>query len=271
MKPSKQTLEELYLKQRLTTRRIGSDFGVSKTSVMRWLKGYSIPLRASNSGLENRGIAPPTADELHHMIHVLHIGYEGVAAKYGVDSTAVAHWLRKHGMRRPTAEETRSKGRIKSINVERAVELYTAGASTRQLSETFGVNASRITTELRAAGCAIRKGGFNRGARHICNDGHSVMSLYEKRVDDWLSFHGYAHEVEPRLPFNRRSKGDFLVGDTYIEIWGVQGSSVYTERKERKTKQYHEHGLKLVELSPHHFDVKRKKRFDTILAKALAR
>ena len=230
MKPNKETLQELYLSQRLTTRTIGAQFGVSKTQVLRWLRADEVERRCIGRGLESRGVVAPTADELHQMIHVEHLGYEGVAKRYGVDSTAVYHWLNKHGITRPTPEETRFKGKPKAVNVVKLVEMYQAGASTRQLANQFGVGPKRITSELLNAGCALRLGGFKGGIRYACNDGHQVLSVYEKRVDDWLHFHGFAHECEPRLPFNRRAKADFLVGDVYIEIWGVVGSSVYAER-----------------------------------------
>lgn len=269
MKPDKSTLEELYLSQRLATRAIGEQFGVSKTQVLRWLKSYNIERRAVGRGLENRGIVAPNATDLHNMIHTEHLSYETIAKRYGVDTSAITHWVKRHGITPPTIWGTRYAGKPPHIaNEKKLCELYANGASSSQLADLFGVSATVITKHLRANGIGVRSSGFG-GKRFTCNDGHIVMSIYEQRVDNWLHFHGLGHEVEPKLPFGKRYRGDFLVGDTYIEIWGVLRSPAYTKRRAEKTAKYQEHGLRLVELSPYHFESSRNGFYERILTKAL--
>lgn len=265
MKPTKEILADLYLSQRLTTRAIGEKFGFSKTTIKRWLILDGIPLRPSGRGLAHRGQSEPSAVDLHNMIHTQQMTYTQVAEKYGVDYTAVPHWLTKHGIAKTSKSGRKAPAPI--ANEAKMVELYSQGASTVHLANIFSTSAKFIAKRLKANGVTLRLGGF-KGKRFTCNDGDIVMSIYEQRVDNWLSFYGFAHTVEPKLPFSKRSRADFLVGDTYIEVWGVVGSAIYAERRKRKTEQYHKNGLKLIELQAHDFDVSRKKTFDKILAKA---
>lgn len=248
-KPDASQLHELYTRQRMTTRAIGKRYGVAHVTIRRWLTGYGIPIRASHNGLANRGVEAPTRDELHRMIHEEHLGYDQVAARYGVDRTAIGHWLAKHSIPKPTVWDTRRRG-VEPV-IPSADELrtrYEAGERLEDLAVGTGVSGSTIAEVMRAAGIPIRPDGWNGGRRWTCTDGHLVRSVYEQRVDDWLTAHGHPHTVEPRLPFDARSRADFLVEGLYIEVWGVTGSASYDSRKARKKAQYAHHGLRLLEL-----------------------
>jgi transposase len=246
--PSEAELRRLYLDERLSAQKIGVICGVTATAVKRWLQRFDIPRRPA-LGLANRGVAAPTADELQRMVHDQHLCYDQIAAKFGVDRSAVQHWLLKHDIRRPTVWETRRRGQV--ILLPGAAELqgnYDAGLSLGQIGDQFGVSASTIAKLCTQLGVKVRQGGWQSGRRWACTDGHEVRSSYEQRVDDWLSEHELRHELEPRLPFDRRYRGDYLVGQTFIEVWGVTGSTTYDQRKMTKTRLYGEHGLTLVEL-----------------------
>lgn len=247
--PGAPELRTLYVDLRLTTRQIAARYGVQHISVRRWLHGHGIPTRAASRGLANRGIKPPTRDELHRLVHVEHLGYRRIAERYGVDSSAVPHWLAAHGIDKPTVWQTRRRGVV--VTLPDAGELrrrYAAGESTSSIAAEFGVSATKIAALCRECGIELRPDGWQGGRRWECADGHLARSLYEQRVDDWLTEHGYAHEVEPRLPSDRRYAADFMVSGIYIEVWGVEGSSTYTARRERKTALYHAQGLPLIEL-----------------------
>src|SRR6266568_3231808 len=259
-RPDYETVYRLYITERLTTRQIGSQYGVSKTEILRWLRFYDISRRAANSGLLNRGMVEPTKEELEYFIHVEHRSYDEIGKMYGVDKTAVSHWLRRHQISRPAIWETRRKGvQIILPTQEELRQMYLEdGLSLDQIGAKHGVSSGPIAQLCKEFDIPVRLGGFNGGIRFTCNDGHLVRSTYELRVDNWLHEHGIAHEYEPRLPFEQRYYADFLVNSWYIEIWGVTESTDYAQRKARKISLYRTHQIPLIQLSIDSFSERRK-------------
>jgi predicted GNAT family acetyltransferase len=258
MKPTKDELAEMYLMQRMSTREIGVRLGVAHITVGRWLKANGIPVRSADKGLANRGIEPPSRDDLYRMIHVEHLGYRGVAKRFGVDHTAIPHWLKRHGIARPTWTQSKYKGAFPELDAAEIGRLYDAGMSSAAIAERMNVSSDTIRRACRKRGIAVRPDGFRNGARYACESGLLVRSAYEKRVADWLSQRSIPYEYEPALPFRDRPfaarlRGDFLANGWYIEVWGVVGSASYQAKKERKLDLYRSHGLPLIQLSPYHF------------------
>jgi transposase len=250
-------LRHLYKVGQLATRQLGARFGISKTTVKRWLVAAGIPLRPKSKGLEHRGITPPTSEELHRLVHVEHLSYREIATRYGVEYTAVPHWLKKHGIPLPTVWDTRRKGRTVTLPTpETARMLYESGLSLETIGDRYGVSAAPIKRLCLAAGTTFRADGWNGGLRHRGADGHALRSTYEQRVCDWLTNHGVPHTCEPPLP-DPVYRGDFLANGWYIEIWGVKNSPSYRERMAKKKALYEAAGLPLIELSPHHFSARR--------------
>lgn len=231
-------------------RQIGLVYEVSKTSVRRWLAFYEIPCRTADRGLLNRGIPEPTAAQLHGLVHNQHLGYREIADMYGVDPSAVGHWVTRLGIVRPTIWGTRRKGVPMPYPPPEEVRTrYGEGEPLESIAKGCGVSRSALRDYCQRNGIEIRPDGWIAGRRWMCADGHAVRSSFEQRVDDWLGDNGLDHELEPRLPFDRRSQGDFLVaGRIYVEVWGVVGSVQYEERRKRKAGLYRAHGLPLVEL-----------------------
>lgn len=249
--PPESELRSLYEDHRLTTEEIAGRFGVSSATVGKWLRTLGVKMRPNGVGLAARGIVPPTPEELYQMIHVECLNYEQVAAKYGVDFTAIPYWLDKHGISRPkTWLETHSDPET----VEQMRAAYESGLSLDEVSQMFGANSSGMLAKIfRENGVPIRKDGWNGGKRFDCLDGHKVRSTYEQRVDDWLYEHGADHTYEPILPFSPRHKADFLANGWYIEVWGVNNNPQYKERKQRKIDLYEKHHAHLIEIPYHAF------------------
>jgi DNA invertase Pin-like site-specific DNA recombinase len=246
--PGSSELRALYIDRRMTARQIADQYGVRHISVLRWLASHGIEVRPSR-GLANRGVEAPTRDELYRLVHVEHLGYRKIAERYGVSFTAVGHWLAAHGIEKPTAWQTRRRGvKVALPGPDELRCRYAAGESTISIAADIGVSATTIGNLCREHGIELRPDGWQRGRRWECADGHLARSVYEQRVDNWLAEHGYAHEVEPRLPCDRRYAADFLVAGIYIEVWGVTASATYDARRERKTRLYREHNLPLIEL-----------------------
>lgn len=271
VRPDIETVRRLYETERLTTRQIGSMFGVSKTEVLRWLQFYNISRRAANSGLLNRGLPEPTKEDLERLVHQEHKGYRYIAQIYGVDMAAVPQWLKKHQIERPTVWDTRRKGvTVVYPTQEELRQMYIEeGMTLAQIAAQVGVSQTPIARLCQEFGIPLRPDGFNGGIRFGCEDGHLVRSTYEQKVDNWLYENGIAHEYEPRLPFDRRWYADFLANGWYIEIWGVHNSKDYAQRKSRKISLYRAHQTPLIQLSIDSFQPRRKDSWKKKLARCL--
>jgi hypothetical protein len=215
------------------------------------LIAYGIERRASGPGLANRGIAAPTAGELDRMLNVERIGYQGVAALYGVHPTAVGYWCKRLGIQPPTVQESRYGVDAPIIPpVEELAALYAEGLNLREIGERYGVSRLPIVTRLKAAGIAIKPDGFSAGKRFPCTDGHKVRSTYERRVDDWLSEHGIPHVYEPQLPWDLRSHADFLA--TGYRAHGAPLIEINAEAFTTRTRGRWQRRLAIIESPPVH-------------------
>jgi transcriptional regulator with XRE-family HTH domain len=271
MVPSKEELYRLYVKQRLTTRAIAARYGTNKTQVTRWLKRVGIERRDAHNGLLNRGITPPTRDELYQLVHVEHLPYQQIAARWGVDYTAIPYWLDRHGIARPTIWGTRRKGNNPILPTKEELEaLYADGLSMAEIGRRCGVSRQPIQSLFEKYSLDPRPDGFQGGRRWKCRDGHEVRSSYEQKVDDWLFEHQIEHLYSPRLPFDLRSSADFLANGWYIEVWGVTDNASYRERQKRKRSGYILHRLPLIEIPAHAFDRQRNGLWKRRLAPCLS-
>jgi hypothetical protein len=91
---------------------------------------------------------------------------------------------------------------------------------------------------------------MNRGVRCLAQDGHVCLSLGEKTICDLLHRHGIKHEREVPYPGQVAFRADWVIGDTYIEYFGLAGNPEYDDRIRAKQSVAKEHGLKLVALYP---------------------
>lgn len=254
MKPDFETLQGLYEGQRLTTRQIGEMYNTSKTSVIRWLKAYNIPLRDSHNGLLNRGIVAPTKEELYTWVHVDHKSYVEIASMFNVDHSAVGYWLKKYDIPRPKIWDTRYKNNKPPEPTEEELrELYVEqGLSLIEIGARYNMKLFAIRERLRKFNIPIKTGGWS-GVLVQCKDGHLVRSVYEQRVDDWLFDHNISHVYEPQLSFDKRFHADFLANGYYIEVWGVRKNPIYQRRKYYKIQMYKQHNLPLIQLDDNRF------------------
>lgn len=265
-KPDASELERLYLVEYLTTRQIAAQLGVVPTAVKQWLKKYDITRRPAHKGMTSRGITPPTREELYHFIHVEHLGYRQIAAKYGIHFGSIAYWLKKYNIEPPTVWDTRTKGnRPTPPDREELSALYESGLSLTDIGDLFGLSQQTITRLCRKYGIERRPDGWDGGKRFLCQDGHMVRSTYEQRVDDWLFMHEIEHTYEPPLPCDRRYKADFLANGYYIEIWGVTQNSQYKERMQKKRTLYRQHSYPLIEIGVSLFQTKHRKYLENRL------
>lgn len=249
--PPESELRNLYEAQRLTMEQIGEQFNVSGGLVKQWLKRSGIQARPNGTGLAARGIEPPTREELTRMIHTDRLTYTQIAVQYGVDQSAVQHWLNRHGIERPLTwiDQHNTPETVAAMSAA-----YEAGASMDDIGQHWGgVTSMMVKVLFKMHGIQVRPDGWKGGQRFACQDGHLVRSTYERRVDDWLHEHGVVHVYEPSLPFSPVHKADFQANGWYIEIWGVTNNQAYQERKQRKLELYAANNAPLIEIPQHAF------------------
>jgi hypothetical protein len=89
----------------------------------------------------------------------------------------------------------------------------------------------------------------SRGIQSIAKDGHVCLSLGEKTIDDYLYAHRVHHEKEPRYP-ESNYRGDFKVGSTFIEYFGLAGNPEYDTKTKEKIRLCRKHGITLIAMYP---------------------
>jgi hypothetical protein len=88
-----------------------------------------------------------------------------------------------------------------------------------------------------------------RGTQCMANDGHVCLSLGEKTIDDLLFALGIEHKKEPKYP-EGNYRADFLIGDIFIEYFGLAGDASYDERARIKAAICAAHSIKLIAIYP---------------------
>lgn len=92
-------------------------------------------------------------------------------------------------------------------------------------------------------------------------DGHIVRSIWEERVDDWLTEKSLLHYYEKSLNIEEQLLSDFYIPhnlyignqDFYIELWGKKDEK-YLKRKAKKIALYKKYNINLVEIFPQDLD-----------------
>lgn len=88
-----------------------------------------------------------------------------------------------------------------------------------------------------------------RGIQCIAKDGHKCLSLGEKTIDDYLYSHGIPHEKEPKYP-ESNYRGDFKVGEIFIEYFGLAGNPEYDAKIKEKVRLCQKHNIILIAIYP---------------------
>ena len=108
----------------------------------------------------------------------------------------------------------------------------------------------------------------SRGIQCLAKDEHVCFSLGEKTVDDFFYSQGFAHEKEPHYP-EGNFRADFLIGDVFIEYFGLRGNPDYDTITRKKQRICNKYGIKLISVYPS--DLMSLKRLSSKLLDGLKR
>lgn len=97
----------------------------------------------------------------------------------------------------------------------------------------------------------------SRGIQSIAKDGHICLSLGEKTIDEYLYTNGIHHEKEPKYP-EGNYRGDFKVGATFIEYFGLTGNPDYDAKTKEKIRLCKKHNIILVAIYPQDLVIQQK-------------
>jgi hypothetical protein len=287
----KDTLTNLYVERNLTLREIGDMYGVSHWKIRQLVNEFGLERKRDKltqelveelyaSGMsfadigheyecspayvrQNFGMeiearryksdagASINKETLRSMYWNEWLTYHQIAEILNVDFTAIPYWLKKFDIPTRTVWETRRGKDWQEPDPKAIVALYTDdGLGMDVIGKIFGVSISTIRPILESQGIEIRDTRF--GHKSTAKDGHAVRSGLELLVDNWLYRHGIPHGYEPKLR-GTRYKSDFIVGDIYIEVWGMMERFSYREKHNKKLAVYKKLGLNLISLYPSDF------------------
>jgi len=103
---------------------------------------------------------------------------------------------------------------------------------------------------IKAAGYKPNEQWFTSGDL-FAKDGHKCNSISEIIIDDWL-FENHIPHIREYLYPERRYRCDFVIGNTFIEFFGLSNASIvnpnYTEIIKRKREICKKFNISLVEL-----------------------
>lgn len=103
---------------------------------------------------------------------------------------------------------------------------------------------------------AVKAAGFEPNPvmfakKSIANDGHKCDSLSEKIIDDWLYRRKTKHRINVPYPENNSLTADFVVGNYWIEFFGLNGKvKAYDRLKKRKLRIAKKLNLHLIAIYP---------------------
>ncbi len=143
--PSKEELEDFYVKQRKSTIKIAEKYGVSNYTVSKWLKDVGIAIRNNSERHFKLGGRIPSEDELRRDYLDNWMNQKDLGGKYGVSSPTIRNWLRKFNISiRNQAEAKRPEDFI-SPSKEQLERLYIEEEKTvREIAENLGISKHSV-------------------------------------------------------------------------------------------------------------------------------
>lgn len=218
-----------------------------------WVRQLGLKAGVKAKTIQNKAGVEPTKELLEHLYWGEWLTYETIGERLGVDFTSIPYWLKKFGILRRTLWETRRGPGWVDPDQQIVAHLYEAeNMSTDAIGKLFKVSGTYIKAVLQRMNIPCRQSGYPNVSHYTAKDGHRVKSSLELQVDDWLFTHNIPHQYEGRIG-ETNLRTDFVVGNIYIEIWGITGHQAYEEKRKRKLDAYEHNNLELLSVYPNDF------------------
>ena len=131
IKPAKEDLESMYIDKKMSLKNVGKEFGVSNSSVLRWLRNYGIKTR------EKRqlpwGFVKPSKENLERMYIDENRSIRDIGKEFDVRERTIYVWLRDYGIKRrkqkklPDGFTKPTKEELERMYVEEGLSTYKIG------------------------------------------------------------------------------------------------------------------------------------------------
>lgn len=96
---SKQELEELYIRQKISIHKLAKITGFDRRTIARWLRNEGVKTRSHEEIVEmSRRITPPDVGTLRSLYWDEGLSSERIATRWGVSSIWVRDWMRRLGV-----------------------------------------------------------------------------------------------------------------------------------------------------------------------------
>jgi len=94
VKPTKEEMEKMYVKEKMSTVEIGKRLGFNASTISNWLEEYEIEIRNISESKLPVGVFKPTKEELESMYVKQGISANNIAKYYKVDPGTIGRWLK---------------------------------------------------------------------------------------------------------------------------------------------------------------------------------
>lgn len=246
---NKEILQDLYEVQGLATHEIAIRYQCTPSHIVKQLHHYGIVVRQHR----NKANSIVSAEQLENMYVRRHMTYYEIGDHFGVDFTTIPYWLKKFKIPRRSVWESRKPKDYQFPDIEPLIHLYQSeGLGGATIGKMFGISRTFLFRKFKELGIPLRNSGYPNVSHYTAKDGHRVKSGLEVKVDDWLYEHAIEHVYEPSIPKSNYF-ADFKVGNTYIEIWGIEGNQTYEAKRRAKLLVYDINHLNLLSVYPSDF------------------
>lgn len=153
-------LRELYVTQRLTTREVGAELGMSHNRVIRELELAGIPRRSRHERRPREARAEVTKEAAEELYMRRGLTVRELAETFGVSDEYLRKRLREFGISKRPGSFRPKLARRRADLMADAVELYApAGATMRDVADELGISTTIVRELLHEAGVTVRPPG----------------------------------------------------------------------------------------------------------------
>jgi predicted DNA-binding protein YlxM (UPF0122 family) len=145
-------IKKRYLEDRLDSKQLGSEYGVSDVHIRNFLRNNGVKLRSISEARLKGKVLP--IDEIKKRYLEDKMNLEELAEEYGVSASKIKNLLKEKGVKLRNYSEAILKGKI--LPVEEIKKKYLNGSSINELSREYDSSWDRIKELLKKNGIKIK-------------------------------------------------------------------------------------------------------------------